>query len=160
MKVYKQRIMLNYQNIPGSHNDTKCIAKYPYSPLYAKRFVNEFKAIDVINYTDKIKHSELLIYDEFQFVDLPYFHKQFIWSFNHISQSFKVTHLCYVQNQPKRNNDSGLTKNAVKKKSKWNQEEKYFSYFSSDILITNVKKKNLSFEKKTPFMVLCKVIHI
>lgn len=70
--------MLNYQNIPGSHNDTKCIAKYPYSPLYAKIFVNEFKAIDVINYTDKIKHSELLIYDEFQFVDLPYFHKQFI----------------------------------------------------------------------------------
>lgn len=68
MKFYKQRIMLNYQNIPGSYNDTKCIAKYPYSPLYAKRFVNEFKAIDVINYTDKIKHSELLIYDEFQFV--------------------------------------------------------------------------------------------
>lgn len=55
MKFYKQRIMLNYQNIPGSYNDTKCIAKDPYSPLYAKRFVNEFKAIDVINYTDKIK---------------------------------------------------------------------------------------------------------
>lgn len=54
MKFYKQRIMLNYQNTPRSHNDTKCIAKYPYLPLYAKRFVNEFKASDVANYIDKI----------------------------------------------------------------------------------------------------------
>lgn len=61
MKFYKQRIMLNYQNIPGSYNDTKCIAKYPYSLLYAERSDNELKAIDAINSTDKIKHSELLI---------------------------------------------------------------------------------------------------
>lgn len=88
--------MLNYQNIPSSHNDTKCIAKYPYLPLYAKRFVNEFKATDVTDYTDKIKHSELLIYNESQLVDLPYFHKRFIWNFKHISQSFQVTHFCYV----------------------------------------------------------------
>jgi len=115
MKFYKQGIMLNYQNIPSSHNDTKCIAKYPYSPFCAERFVNEFKATDVINYTDKIKHSELLIYDEVQFVDLPCFHKWFVWRFNHISQTFKATHFCYVQNQPKRNDHSGLAKNAVKK---------------------------------------------
>lgn len=78
--------MLNYQNIPSSHHNTKCIAKYPYLPLHAKRFANEFKATDVANYTDKIKHSELLIYDESQLVDLLYFHKWFIWSFEHISR--------------------------------------------------------------------------
>lgn len=59
MKFYKQRLTLNYQNIPGSHNDTKCIAKYPYSLLYAERSVNELKAIHAINSTDKIKHGEL-----------------------------------------------------------------------------------------------------
>lgn len=61
MKFYKQRITLNYQNIPSSYNDTKCIAKYPYLLLYAERTVNELKAIDVINSTDKIQHGELLI---------------------------------------------------------------------------------------------------
>lgn len=59
MKFYKQRLTLNYQNIPGSHNDTKCIAKYPYSLLHAERSVNELKSIDAINSTDKIKHGEL-----------------------------------------------------------------------------------------------------
>lgn len=57
---------------------TKCIAKYPYLLLDAERSVNELKAIDVINSTDKIKHGKLLIYDEFQFVDLSYFHKWYL----------------------------------------------------------------------------------
>lgn len=151
MKFYKQRIMLNYcQNIPGSYNDTKCIAKYPYLLLDAERSVNELKAIDVINCTDKIKHWELLIYDESQFVDLSCFQKQFIWHFNHISQPFKVTPFCFVQKQVKRNYDSGHAKNAVKKSK---ATEKRFSYFSSDILISEVKNKNnkksnLFFKKK------------
>lgn len=57
---------------------TKCIAKYPYLLLDAERSVNELEAIDVINSTDKTKNSELLIYDEFQFVDLSYFHKRYL----------------------------------------------------------------------------------
>jgi len=49
MKLCKHSIMLNYWDIAGSHDDTKNAAKYPYSPLHAVRFVNEFKAIDDIN---------------------------------------------------------------------------------------------------------------
>lgn len=136
MKFYKQRITLNYQIIPGSHNGTKWIAKYPYSLLYAERSVNELKAIDVINSTDKIKHGELLICDEFQFVDLSYFHKWFIWHFSHISQPFKMTHLCYVQKQPERN-DSGHAENAVKKSCQRKQSDReifflfFFWYFNN-----------------------------
>lgn len=54
MKLCKHSIMFNYWDIAGSHDDTKNVAKYPYSPLHAVRFVNEFKVID-INY-NKIKH--------------------------------------------------------------------------------------------------------
>lgn len=58
MKFYRWKITLNHQNILGTYNTTKRTAKYPYSPLYAKRFVNELKATDDINYTKK--QSQLL----------------------------------------------------------------------------------------------------
>lgn len=117
MKFYKQGIISSITRIfLVAIMTQKCIAKYPYSLLHAEKTVNELKAIDVINSTDKIRHGELLIYNEFQFADLSYFHKWFIWHFNHISQPFKVTRLFYVQRQPERNDDSGHAKNPVKKK--------------------------------------------
>lgn len=57
---------------------TRMCCKVPVFTLACWEFVNEIKAIDDINYTNTIKHSELSIYDVFQFVDLPYFHKGFI----------------------------------------------------------------------------------
>lgn len=119
--------------------------------------MNSHHVIHVINSTDKIKHGEILIYDEFQFVDLSYFHKWFIRHFNHISQPFNVTRLCYVQKQPERNDDSGHAENAVKKSKATKQ---HFSYFSSDILITEVKKNpktknpNLSLRKSIVYSAL------
>lgn len=156
MKFYKQRLMLNYQNIPGSHNDRKCIAKYPYSPLYAEGFVNEFKAIDTINYTDKW-NSEILIYDEFQFVDLPYFHKPFIWSFNHTSQSFKSDALVLRAKSTREERRLRPRQKCCQKKQMKPSREIIF--FSSDIVINNVKKKSL-LREKVLLIVLCKVMHI
>lgn len=95
-KLCKHSIMLNYWGIAGSHDGTKNVAKYPYLPLHAVKFVNEFKAIDDINH-NKIKHRSSNIWCTSACRSVLF--SQTISNFNPISLSFTAALQCCVHDQ-------------------------------------------------------------